>query len=148
MRTSFVVGVAASCLAAAGALAQSEISLADLQHHRWVLESIDGKPLPEITDTGAVPEVDFGEQAYVEGNLGCNRFQGKAVVRDGFFLVESITATGVACSSAWSAIERKVLTVLGSESTVTIGETGFLTLRNADTVLSFRQADWVAAAAS
>ena len=147
MRTGFVIGVLASCLAAASAPAQSDISLADLQHHRWLLESINGEPLPEITNTGTVPEVDFGEQAYVEGNLGCNRFQGKAVVRDGFFLIESITATRKTCAPAWNAIELKVLTLLGSESTATISEAGVLALENADTKLLFRPADWVAGTA-
>ena len=146
MRTRAGLILLLAGLGCSSALAQSEITPQDLQHHRWVLESIDGEPLPDIGGRGKVPELDFGEQMTVSGNLGCNNFTGKAVIRDGFFLVESMTSTRMACPQPWSDIELKVQTVLGSESTATISESGDLTLESADTVLSFRLSDWVVVA--
>ena len=145
MRTRVVLTLLAGSLALSSALAQS-IEPADLQHHRWVLEAIDAEPLPEA-EGGKIPELDFGEQMTVSGNLGCNNFTGKAVLRDGFFLIESLASTRMMCPPPWSDIELRIMTVLGSESTPTISEAGFLTLESADTVLLFRPADWVAAAA-
>ena len=66
----------------------SMVIASDLQHHRWVLETINGKTLP-VPEGGKIPELDFGEGMTVTGNLGCNKFTGKAVLRDGLFLIEA-----------------------------------------------------------
>ena len=146
MRTPLILLL--GCLAASAAVAQSTITAADLQHHRWVLETIDGEPLPATEGNGKVPELDFGEQMTVTGNLGCNQFNGTAVLRDGYFLIEAMATARMMCAPPWDDIERKVQTVLSSESTPSIGDDGYLTLESASTVLLFRPADWVAAAST
>jgi heat shock protein HslJ len=129
-------------------MAQPTITAEDVQHHRWVLESINGEPLPDTDGQGKVPELDFGEQMRVSGNLGCNQMNGQAVLRDGFFLIEAMATTRMMCSPPWDDIELKLQTLLGSESTATLDDDKNLTLTSADTVLSFRLQDWVAAADS
>ena len=148
MRTRFILIFALCCLVAGCAVAQPTIKAEDLQHHRWVLESIDGQPLPDTDGNGKVPELDFGEQMTVTGNLGCNQMNGKAVLRDGFFLIEAMATTRMMCSPPWGEIELKLQMVLGSESTATLDTEKNLTLTSADTVLIFRLEDWVAVANS
>ena len=122
-------------------MAEPSITAEDLQHHRWVLESIDGEPLPDTDGNGKVPELDFGEQMRVSGNLGCNQMNGQAVLHDGFFLIEAMATTRMMCSEPWNGIELKLQAALGSESTATLDERGYLTLASADTTLVYRLED-------
>jgi len=146
MRTRVVLTLLLAWIACSGAMAQSTITAEDLQHHRWVLESIDGKPLPDTNGKGKVPELDFGEQMIVTGNLGCNQMNGQAVLRDGYFLIEAMATTRMMCSPPWDDIELKLQTVLGSESTATLDEDRNLTLTSTNATLVYRLEDWVAAA--
>ncbi len=148
MQSRPLLAIALCWLATAGAWAQSAITAKDLQHHRWVLETIDGEALPATEGNGKVPELDFGEQMTVSGNLGCNQFNGTAVLRDGYFLIEAMATTRMMCAPPWDHIELKVQTVLGSESTPSISDNRYLVLESAGTVLLFRPADWVAAAST
>jgi porin len=146
MRTRAVLISLIGNLAVSATFAQSTVTATDLQHHRWVLESINGDALPPAENKGKIPELDFGEQMHVSGNLGCNRFNGTAVLRDGFFLIEAMASTRMMCPAPWDDIELKVQTALSTESTILLGKHRNLTLETADTTLGFRLADWVAAA--
>ena len=70
MRTRALLTRVFSGLALIGvcATAAAEVTESDLQHHRWVLESINGNPA--LTGDAPVPELDFGEQMTVSGNTG------------------------------------------------------------------------------
>lgn len=50
-----------------------------LQHHRFVLESVNGKP---VTGETTQPELSFGENMTVSGSM-CNHFTGKGKLSDG-----------------------------------------------------------------
>ena len=140
MRTRIVLSLFASCLAFSAALAQSSVTAGDLQHHRWVLESIDGEALLQA-EGGRVPEIDFGEQMRVAGNTGCNQFNGQGVLRDGNFLIEAMAVTRMMCAPPWSDIELKVETILSSESSISIDDDRKLTLASANGTLVFIPSD-------
>jgi heat shock protein HslJ len=118
------------------------VTQGDLQHHRWLLESIDDKPLDTAALGGMIPEVDFGERMTVTGNTGCNGFTGRAVLREEFFVIERMASTRRACMGAQDEIERTVRQMLGSESVITIGADRQLILRSEQTMLRFRLFDW------
>jgi len=87
MRTRTFLTVLAVCAAGIGGAVQADspagmVTASDLQHHRWILESINGEPISTDDDEGMIPELDFGEQMHVSGNTGCNRMSGKAELRD------------------------------------------------------------------
>jgi heat shock protein HslJ len=139
-----VLGSLLVCISASCTITQSAVTPEDLQHHRWVLQSMNGEPLPALDDgNGSFPELDFGEQMTVSGNLGCNRFNGQAVLRDGGFLVERLVSTRMTCPSPWIDIERTVETALSHRSTISLDAERNLTLETADTTLVFRLQDWV-----
>jgi heat shock protein HslJ len=144
MRARTFLGTLLPCLIllAESGVAEVALSESDLQHHRWVLESIDGEPLSQENTASLVPELDFGEQMHVSGNTGCNQYSGKAVLRDGFFLIESMLATQRSCSARQNDLELKLQTLLGHESAISLGPNGSLTLRSASTLLVFRLQDW------
>jgi len=132
----------AGWLAMSCAPAQKTVTAEDLQHHRWVLDSINGEALPTIDGPGKIPELDFGEQMTVSGNAGCNQMNGKAVLRDGFFLIEAMASTRMMCAPPWGDIERTMQILLGSESTISIGSDKALTLVSPSTTLVFQLKDW------
>jgi len=115
----------------------------DLQHRRWILESINGEPLPEGESGNVIPELDFGEQMHVSGNTGCNRFSGSAVLHNEFFRIDSMASTRRLCAPAQNELERTIQIVLGQESTILLGADKSLTLESSNTVLRFRLQDWV-----
>jgi heat shock protein HslJ len=118
------------------------ITHGDLQHHRWLLQSIDNKALDSGTPDNMIPELDFGERLTVTGNTGCNRFSGQAVLREEFFIIEPMASTRRLCEPAQNETERIVLRVLGRESAVSIDAGGRLTLEADQVVLRFRLSDW------
>lgn len=118
------------------------VTQGDLQHHRWLLESIDNESLDPGTLYGMVPEIDFGERMTVSGNSGCNRFWGQAILREQFFLIEPMGSTRRTCLPTQGEVERVVKQVLGNASVVTIGPNRKLILKSDRVVLRFRAFDW------
>ena len=123
----------------------SMVIASDLQHHRWVLETLNDAVLPAPESGGTTPELDFGERMTITGNTGCNKFSGNAVLLDGLFLIEAMALTRRLCPPPWNDIERSVLRVLGQESRIAIDADRRLVLESANGELVFRLQDWVAA---
>ena len=148
MRTRTFLTILALCTATIGAVARADsptaiVTASDLQHHRWILESINGEPISIGDDDGMIPELDFGEQMHVSGNTGCNQMSGKAELRDGAFLTLIMAVTRRMCAPPRDELERAVQKVLGVESSISIDENKNLILSTDDIVLRFRLRDWV-----
>ena len=116
---------------------------ADLQHHRWILESINGEPVVADDFDDTVPELDFGEQMHVSGNTGCNRVSGTAELRDEFFQIPMLAGTRRLCSPARNELELTMQNVLGQESIISIDTDKNLILTTDEVILRFRLRDWV-----
>jgi len=118
------------------------VTQGDLQHHRWVLRSIDGR----LVDAGSIhspaPELDFGERMTVTGNAGCNRFSGQAVLRENYFRIAPLAYTRRLCTPHLNQLEQAVLRVLGNESAISIDSGRTLVLDSGQTILRFRLFDW------
>jgi len=111
----------------------------DLQHHRWLLESIDGSKPSESTQ---IPELDFGERMYVSGSLGCGRYSATAELRGPYLAFSEIEPEPRQCSNSSADVERAMLDLLSEESVVTIDAEHRLILRRNGTELRFRLEDW------
>jgi heat shock protein HslJ len=148
MRTRTFLTVLAVCTVAMSAAVQAGsptglVTTTDLQHHRWILESINGEPISMGDDESMVPELDFGEQMHVSGNTGCNQMSGTAVLRDGAFLIPKMATTRRMCAPPRIELELTIQKVLGNESDISIDENKNLILSTDDIVLQFRLRDWV-----
>ena len=119
------------------------VTESDLRHHRWVLESVNGEALPADAVDGMIPELDFGEQRYVEGNTGCNRFSGSVILRDEYFFIEAMASTGHLCTAKQNELEHAVVSVLHQESMISIDDNNELTIEAGGVVLRFSLRDWV-----
>jgi heat shock protein HslJ len=121
----------------------SIVTHGDLQHHRWILESINGNKIDAEKMDNTIPEIDFGEQMTVSGNTGCNRFSGLATLQDDQFVIGPMKSTMMFCTAWQNEIELKLKQVLSSKSKITIDDKKSLILEAGDTRLSYRLNDWV-----
>jgi len=118
------------------------VTQGDLQHHRWILHSVDDKPVGSGAMNDLLPELDFGQLMTVTGNTGCNRFSGRAILRDDFFRIAPLASTHRLCAPPRNELEVTLLQVLGNESRIIIGDDRQLVLDAGHTKLRFRLSDW------
>ena len=119
------------------------VTPADLQHHRWVLESINGNQIEAAKLGDRIPELEFGKQMIASGHAGCNRFHGKAALREDRFIIDRVATTRMFCQPAQNDIEMLLLQVFGRESKISIDNDKNLILETDDTLLLFRLQDRV-----
>jgi len=119
------------------------VTQGDLQHHRWILESINGNKIVAAKLDGKIPELEIGEQMMASGHLGCNRFQGKADLREDRFIIDPVATTRMFCKPEQNNIELLLLQVFALESTISIDVDNNLILKTADSSLIFRLQDRV-----
>ncbi len=108
-----------------------------------MLESINGEALDVDAMNGRIPDLDFGEQIYVSGNTGCNRFSGGATLHDEYIRFGQLLSTLMSCSPAQNELERTIQNVMAStEIEITING-NYLSLRAGEVSLRYRLQDWV-----
>ncbi|PUL21020.1 heat shock protein HslJ [Salmonella enterica subsp. enterica serovar Dublin] len=104
-----------------------------LEHHRFVLESVNGK-----TVTG--PELSFGEDMTVSGKM-CNQFTGEGKLSDGELKVKNLAMTRMMCADPQlNALDGppSELFSKGAQVDLTANQ---LTLATAETTLMYKLAD-------
>lgn len=140
------IGLSACGSAPAPAPVQA-VTMDQLAHHRWVLKTIDGEPVPGnklgAHGKGLVPELDFGERPHVAGYAGCNRFKGQAELDDaGRFRVQHLATTMMMCPEASMALERRYTEFLGDWSQLQLRDNQLLLTRDGQQWV-FSLFDWV-----
>lgn len=136
-----VVALVALSLLMAGCVSNGKMSVSreQLQHHRFVLENVDGKPI----NTGAhPPELSFGEKMTLSGNM-CNRFNGQATLSNGELKVKEMAMTRMMCADPQRNELDKTLSAMlkqGAQVDLTANQ---LTLATADHTLVYKLADLV-----
>lgn len=119
------------------------VTQGDLQHHRWVLESINGEELDVAAMDGRIPELDFGEQMYVSGNSGCNQFSGQAVLDETYIRFSKLISTLMSCSPEQNDVEGTIQTVIsGTDIEINISRNCLMIKAN-KTSLRYRLEDWL-----
>lgn len=121
----------------------SIVTQGDLQHHRWILESVNGDPLPVDELHGKIPDLEIGEQMMATGNSGCNRISGRAVLREEFFMIDGMISTRMSCAPPQNELERLIQSALTSESVIRLDDSRNLLLESTYGSLRFRLQDWV-----
>ncbi|MCK5649638.1 MAG: META domain-containing protein, partial [Gammaproteobacteria bacterium] len=119
------------------------VTQGDLQHHRWLLESINDKKIDIEKFNNRIPELDFGEQMMVFGNTGCNKFSAKAILHNETFALDNMRATRIFCRSDQNDLESMLNQMLTRNSKITLNPEKKLILENNSTRLVFYLKDWV-----
>ena len=71
-----------------------DITAQQLQHHRYVLETVDGSSVNHSTTH--MPEISFGENMHVSGQM-CNRFMGQGKLNGNTLTVDGMASTRMMC---------------------------------------------------
>lgn len=146
-----LITVLAACQGDGIETGHASTSLQDLQHHRWVLQRIDGLDLAAYAASlgfdqadlaRKIPELDFGELGHVSGNTGCNQIQGKASVADNTLTLGPLASTRMACAGFAGELELW-LSMLYAGPLAISREGTMLILTGDDTKLTFQLKDWV-----
>ena len=119
------------------------VTQGDLQHHRWVLESINGKAVDVDAMHDKIPDLDFGEQMHVSGNSGCNRFSGTASLHGEYIRFGPLVSTMMACGLAQNEVEQTIQALLARADIVIEINANYLSLQAESISLRYRLRDWV-----
>ena len=126
-----------SCGTTQDTKSMNPITLNDLQHHNFVLISVDG-----ISPTTPGPNLEFGENRHISGAM-CNRFMGQGELKDGVLTAKELASTRMLCSdeqlNQWDKLIGEVLQK-GVKITLDKGQ---LVLTHGPHTLIYRQKDWV-----
>ncbi len=112
----------------------------DLQHHRWVLVSLNDAPVG-IRHFNTLPTLDFGEKMLVAVNDGCKQFSATAVLDNELLtfqqveLIENVCVTNGGLSDSLALSEKHWV--------ITMPEPGMLKLQHNELELGFKLSDWL-----
>lgn len=118
--------------------AGSMVTQGDLQHHRWVLVSLDNKPI-NMNDWPVLPVLDFGEHMFVEGGDGCRRFNGFAKLAGDNILFDKFEFNQPECET--DQYPQSLFSIAGNWR-ISIEQSRYLFLENTSSTLMFRLDDW------
>lgn len=122
-----------------GCVTEGKLSVTaeQLQHHRFVLESVNGVAIKPGTQP---PEISFGENMYVSGSM-CNRFSAQGKLSAGELKVKQLAMTRMICGEAQlNELDHIISNMLsqGAQVDVTANQ---LTLTTAQQTLVWKLAD-------
>ncbi|MFL4241197.1 heat shock protein HslJ [Escherichia coli] len=130
-----VAAFVALSLLMAGCVSNDKIAVTpeQLQHHRFVLESVNGKP---VTSDKNPPEISFGEKMMISGSM-CNRFSGEGKLSNGELTAKGLAMTRMMCANP----QLNELDNTISESAQVDLTANQLTLATAKQTLTYKLAD-------
>ncbi|EOY5376339.1 heat shock protein HslJ [Cronobacter dublinensis] len=115
----------------------SHITPETLQHHRYVLQTVNGAPLDA---TRRVPELSFGEKMHVSGSM-CNRFMGQGELHGDTLKVNGLASTRMLCAEQQlNELDKLIGEMLSQGATVSV-EKQQLTLHYRQYTLVYKLAD-------
>lgn len=118
---------------------KGSVTAQDLQHHRYVLQSVDGKPLEGIK---RLPELSFGKNMHIAGSM-CNRFMGQATIADNTLKAKGLGMTMMLCvEPQLNQLDRMINDMLTAGAKVGLSQQQ-LTLQTSQHTLVYKLADLV-----
>jgi heat shock protein HslJ len=135
-----LLGLCALLSACNSTPSSNALTAVSLQHHHWVLEQIDGQPLP--AERGQQPDLEIGEQLQANGNAGCNRFVGQVEIQAQHLRISHMASTMMLCQAPQQDWEEAMTRTLGdwSEAELTAEH---LRLKGRQHELLLRLSDWM-----
>ncbi len=122
---------------------KDRVTQVDLQHHRWVLESINDTLLDSKRPMNAIHDLDFGEQMMVSYNTGCGRYSARARLLDGMFIITIFKMTPKPCNTEQAQLDSMLYQVFTQGSNISITSKNKLILETNHIQLIFQPREWV-----
>lgn len=113
---------------------------ANLQHHHWALEQIDGQPVSAAK--GQAPDLEITQQLRAHGNAGCNGYFGQLQIQEQQLRINPMGSTQMACPAPQQDWENAMTSTLSQWSEATLSAQQ-LRLKGPQHELLFRLSDWV-----
>ncbi|OCQ50913.1 Heat shock protein HslJ [Photorhabdus australis subsp. thailandensis] len=140
MKKILPLATATLLLATFQASAVENVSIDDLQHHRFVLVSVNGESAKN--QDGRVPTIEFGEKMHVSGSM-CNLFMGQGKLKNSVLTVKNLASTQMLCAdeklNKWDYLIGKVL----ADGVKVTLKNQKLTLSHDDNTLVYKLKDYV-----
>lgn len=114
------------------------VTQGDLQHHRWVLITLDNISINQ-KKWPVLPVLDFGERLFVEGGDGCRQFSGFAQLSGEQIVFNAFEFNNSQCSI--NHTPEGLFSIAGAWK-VSIDEAQYLMLENTESRLTFKRDDW------
>ena len=112
----------------------STVSVADIAGKEWVVEDLNDAGIPDMANA----TLNFTAEGGVSGHTGCNRYSGSWTEADGEITLSPLATTRMACAPALMDMERKFLNALTSPLSMTLDETGLLTVTGSGGIIEAR----------
>lgn len=121
----------------------NSVTAADLQHHNYVLTSIDGKAY-HTKKNAMSPNIAFGEKMNISGEM-CNNYFGQGQLKNGVLTAKGVGMTRKFCSDATlNQLDQKISQLLEDGAKVSLEDNGKnLILSNDKTTLVFGLKDYL-----
>ncbi len=145
-----LMSAAALCLIAACASEGSEmakdlsnVTAQDLQHHNYVLTTIDGKTY-RTAKNAMSPNIAFGEKMNISGQM-CNNYFGQGELKNNVLTAKGVGMTRKFCGDKiLNQLDQQIGQLLDSGAKVALKDNGqILVLSNEKTILEFKLKDYV-----
>ncbi|HFZ8993378.1 TPA: heat shock protein HslJ [Citrobacter freundii] len=134
-----IVTLAGLSLLLAGCVSDSKVVVNpdQLQHHRFVLESVNGKAVPGGENA---PELSFGEDMAIAGRM-CNRFHGQGKLSDGELKAKGVAMTRMLCSDPQLNELDHIISAMLTEGAQVDLTADQLTLATAEQTLMYKKVE-------
>jgi len=121
----------------------NSVTATDLQHHNYVLASIDGK-IYRTKKNAMTPNIAFGENMNISGEM-CNNYFGQGQLKNDVLTAKGIGMTRKFCSDATlNQLDQKISQLLENGAKVSLENDGkSLILSNDKTILKFWLKDYM-----
>ena len=121
----------------------NSVTATDLQHHNYVLTSIDGKAY-RTAKNAMSPNIAFGEKMNISGEM-CNNYFGQGELKNGVLTAKGVGMTRKFCSDATlNQLDQKISQLLEDGAKVSLEDDGKnLILSNDKTTLKFWLKDYM-----
>ena len=113
------------------------VNASQLEHHRFVLESVNGKNIPAGKTP---PELSFGEKMHLSGSM-CNRFTGQGKLSEGELKAKDLVMTRMMCADTQRNELDNILSAMLSKGAQVDLTGDQLTLATAEQSLVYRLSD-------
>lgn len=117
-----------------------KVSPEALMHHRYVLESVDGKPFSSQQPINKRAQtLSFGENLHISGKM-CNSFSGQGVLNDNVLKVSQIAMTRMFCTnSQLNQLDQTIGKMLMGGANITLENDKLILKANGNTLVYQRQ---------
>jgi len=119
------------------------VTQGDLQHHRWVLDSVNNNQMAISEYDNLSLDIQFGQDMWVSVNTACHQLTGYAILSGKKITLDIERSKKIACTAKQEKLDLKLNELFSSDAIISIDGERNLMLKNNKTELKYQLKDWV-----